>query len=456
MQSLNSYLADWMSSLTLDDIPEDVIHSTRLRILDTLGLMHAGAAVPLGRSVFEAMTGEGGAGPSTVVGFKSTANPATAALVNGTCATILEFDDTHVETAIHVSSPVVATALAIGEAHGAKGADLITAVAGAVELACRLGIVAPGEFHRNAFHPTGVIGAFSATYAASRLLGLGAGETANAIGVVGSQASGLMASWLDGTDAKSMHGGWSAHCGVVSAKLASRGVTGPDLVFEGPLGLFRSHVQQPTAPFTYERARDGLGREWESRTVAFKTYPTGCVIHGFVDAALAIIKEHPLQPDDVADILCPIPDYMIGLVAEPVELKLNPASAWQCRVSLHWSVAEAMVLGRLDRHAFDLQHPRVGEIRALAQKIRHQSDPQHTDRRVWPGHLIVRMKDGRTFEEFVPHCLGTGENLHADEDILDKFIFNVSDSLSRDEAQRFAATILNLGRDASVAGLLPR
>lgn len=455
MQSLNSHFADWMTSLRLEDIPDDVIHSTKLRILDTIGLMYAGATLPVGRSVFEAMVDESRPGASTVVGFNAKASPAEAAMVNGACATILEFDDTHVETAIHVSSPIVTAALAAGEAAGVTGEDLVVAVAAATELSCRLGIVAPGEFHRNAFHPTGVIGAFAATYAAGRLLKLDARRMSNAIGVVGSQASGLTASWLDGTDAKSMHGGWSAHCGVVSSRLALKGVTGPDLVYEGPLGLYRSHVQQPAEPLRFERARDGLGADWESRTVAFKTYPTGCVIHGFVDAALDLLREHAFDTADIADILCPIPEYMIGLVAEPVELKLNPASAWQCRVSLHWSVAEALVLGRLDRHAFNLQHPRVDEIRALAHKIRHERDPSRTNRREWPGHIIITMKDGRVFEKIVPHCLGSRENPHSDQDIIGKFLFNVSDSLSDDSARRLADKVLGLNRDAPVRSLLP-
>ena len=453
-QSLSSHLADWSSSLTLDDIPDDVVHSTKLRILDTVGLMYAGATLPVGRSVFEAMVEEGSAGSSSVVGFKTKASPEVAAMVNGACATILEFDDTHIETAIHVSSPVVAAALAAGEACGVNGSELIVAVAAATELSCRLGLVAPGEFHRNAFHPTGVIGAFGAAYAAGRLFGLNAQQMANAIGVAGSQASGLTASWVDGTDTKSMHGGWSAHCGIVSSKLASKGITGPDLVFEGPLGLFRSHVQQPVVALDYERARKGLGEDWESRSVAFKSYPTGGFNQGYVDAAFAILREQPLRPEDIAEIICPIPEYIVGLVAEPVEQKLAPASSWQCRVSLPWTLAETIVLGRLDRHAFNLQHPRVDEIRALAQKIRHKIDPTLVDRRAWPGHVIIRMKDGTTHEKFVPHCLGSRENPHSDRDIVDKFMFNVSDQLGAESARRLSTAILGLDLGASVRGVL--
>ncbi|MCC7426277.1 MAG: MmgE/PrpD family protein [Alphaproteobacteria bacterium] len=454
MTSLNATLAGWTSTLACEALPEDVLHDTKLRIADTIGLMHAGAATRFGRSVAGAMLDGAGAGPSTAVGTGRKAPPDLAAIVNGAAAHVLEFDDTHVETAIHVSSPVVAAVLAIAEARGASGRDIVAAVAAGNEVTCRLGIVAPGALHRNAYHPTAVFGAFGAVHAAGKLLGLDATRIAYATGIVGSQSAGLMAAWTDGTDAKSMHPGWSAHCGIMSARLAAGGVTGPDLVFEGPFGFFRSHVQNPTAPFDYARAAAALGQTWESRSIAFKPYPAGHFVHAFVDALLAILAKHPLRPEEIARIHCPIADFMVPLVAEPVEKKLAPATSWHCRVSLHWSLAEAMVLGKLDRHAYDLEHPRVAEIRALARKVSHEIDATQTNRRIWRGHVIVTTTDGRVFEHIEHHNRGSAENPLSEADLRAKFASNVSDSYAAAEASALFDRILRLESQPSAAGLL--
>lgn len=454
MPSLNARLAQWTHALTFSEIPADVAHATKLRIADTIGLMFAGRATPFGFAVQRAVLESAASGPSRVAGAATSTQPEVAALVNGACAHVLEFDDTHIETAIHVSSSVVSAALAMAEAQGASGSDLLAAVAAANEVTCRLGVVAPGDFHKNAFHPTGVFGAFGSAHAAARLFGLGTKGIADAVGIVGSQAAGLMAAWTDGTEAKSMHPGWSAHCGIMSARLARAGVSGPDLVFEGPLGLFRSHVQNPAKPLDFDRAQAKLGNVWESRTIAFKPYPSGHLIHAFIDAALAIVAKNPLRPEDIAEIICPIADHMVPLVCEPVEKKLNPATTWHCRVSLHWSLGEALVLGRLDRHAYDLDHPRADDIRRLARKVRHEVDPRLQDRRTWSGHVIIKTADGRTFEHIEPQNRGSPANPLSDDDLKRKFVDNVSDAYSRDAASRLFDTIMNIEKLPSVVGLL--
>lgn len=454
MPSLNAALAQWTYALSSKDIPPDVAHSTKLRIADTIGLMFAGRATPFGYAVSRAMLESAAGGQSSVAGAGVSAPPEVAAIINGACAHALEFDDTHVETAIHVSSSAVSAALAVAEARDASGSEFLLAVAAANEVTCRLGLVAPGEFHKNAFHPTGVFGAFGAAHCAGRLFGLDARGIAHAVGIVGSQAAGLMAAWTDGTESKSMHPGWSAHCGIISARLAAAGVSGPDLVFEGPLGLFRSHIQNATVSVDFERARTGLGTDWESRTIAFKPYPAGHLIHAFIDATFAILADNPLRPEDIDEIICPIADHMVPLVCEPVEKKLNPATTWHCRVSLHWSLAEAIVVGRLDRRAYDLNHPRVDEIRNLSRKVRHQVDPRLQDRRAWSGHVIIKTKDGRTFEHVEQHNRGSADNPISDEDLRRKFLDNVSDAYSRENALRLFDRLMCVDELESVAELL--
>ena len=176
--SYSTQLAGWMTAQTFDDLPEDIVRLTRLRILDVIGCALPSIRTDFGRSVHRAVSRMGSGDECSVLGFGTRMPAQLAALVNGALAHEFEFDDTHNETAIHVSSPVVIAALAMAEAVGATGRDLIAAVALGNEIVCRIGVAAPGEFYKSGFHPTGIVGTFGATFAAGRLLGLTAAQIA--------------------------------------------------------------------------------------------------------------------------------------------------------------------------------------------------------------------------------------------------------------------------------------
>src|SRR5262249_40587814 len=161
-----------------------------------------------------------------------------------------EFDDTHNESIVHMSSPAVAAGLALSEFGKVRlrpdattvvtgpvapisGTDLIAAIAVGNEISCRVGSVAPGQFHRLGFHPSGLFAPFGVTYLAGRLLGLHSDATARAAGICGSFAAGLLECWVDGTQTKFVHPGWAAQSGIAAALLARAGTTGPARVFEG-------------------------------------------------------------------------------------------------------------------------------------------------------------------------------------------------------------------------------
>src|SRR5579862_6397799 len=154
-----------------------------------------------------------------------------AAFVNGACSQALEYDDTHNESIVHMSSPSVAAALALAEYSGAaapvSGRDLILAIAIGNEISCRVGSVSPGQFHRLGFHPSGLFAPFGVTYLAGKLLGLDAGALARAAGICGSFAAGILECWVDGTQPKFLHPGWAAQSGITAAFLGRAGKTGP-------------------------------------------------------------------------------------------------------------------------------------------------------------------------------------------------------------------------------------
>ncbi|MEJ0070824.1 MAG: MmgE/PrpD family protein [Pseudomonadota bacterium] len=190
--SLSTTLATWAAGLRLDDLPGDILALTRQRILDIIGVALTSVGTAFGNSVQDGVSKLGAGTESTVLGYGARLPANLAALANGALAHEFEFDDTHNETAIHVSSPVVATALAVGERCRASGRDMLAAVAAGNEIVCRIGVVAPGPIRQASSAPLG------ATVTACRLMGLDAAATANALGIAGSMTSGSMESWSDG------------------------------------------------------------------------------------------------------------------------------------------------------------------------------------------------------------------------------------------------------------------
>ncbi|HEV3333998.1 MAG TPA: MmgE/PrpD family protein [Bryobacteraceae bacterium] len=205
--SLSKELANWVSDIGFEDLPEDVVAVTRLRVLDVIGLALAGAETAFGSSVRDAALAMASPGPCRILGTGDRVGVTAAAFANGAFPQALEFDDTHVESIVHMSSPAVAAALALSETRTVTGRDFLTAVAIGNEISCRVGSVSSGELHRRGFHPTGLFAPFGVSYLAARLLGLGADAMERAAGICGSFAAGLLECWVDGTQSKFLHSG---------------------------------------------------------------------------------------------------------------------------------------------------------------------------------------------------------------------------------------------------------
>jgi len=441
---LSSELATWASRIRFEDLPADVVEATKLRVLDVIGLSLAGAETAFGKSTHDAIVAMSGAGPCRILGFGDRVGVTAAAFANGALSQALEYDDTHNESIVHMSSPAVAAALALSEFTAVTGRALITAIAIGNEISCRVGSVSSGELHKRGFHPTGLFATFGTAYLAAKLLGLDQGATARAAGIAGSFASGLLECWVDGTQTKFLHPGWSAQSGITAAMLARAGVTGPAQVFEGRWGLFASHVQDPNAHRDFARISAGLGTHWESRNSSFKPFPAAHVIHPYISAAIRLRDKHAIQPAEIESVDCPVTGFIVSIVCEPVAEKHAPASDSHGRVSLQYSIAEALYFGELGKRAYSDHSRRNPEILALARKVRYHVDPNYPGPGRFKGAVKVALKDGRQFTEVEEYNRGSAENPMTYEELRAKFDDNSSSFLSADARARVADQVQRL------------
>jgi len=444
-------LAAWASRLTFNDLPGDVVAATKLRVLDVIGLALAGSETPFGHSTRTAALALSPSGSSRIFGSGERVAPGTAAFANAAFAQALEFDDTHNESIVHMSSPAVAAALALSEGHRVSGRDAIVAIALANEISSRVGSVAPGQFHRRGFHPTGLFAPFGITYLAGKLLGSEPETMARAAGICGSVAAGLLECWVDGTQSKFLHSGFAAQSGIAAATLAQAGVTGPPTIFEGRFGLFASHLQDRGTAKDFDRVSGGLGQRWESRNASFKPYPAAHVLHPYVDAVLRARDVHRISPSDVVRIECPVAEFNISIVCEPLEEKLAPASDSHARISLQYTIAEALHEGRLGKRAYAPQNLRDRRILELAQRVHYHVDPTFPGPGRFKGAVRITLQDGRVIEEVQEHNLGSPENPMSAAQLRAKFDENADGVLSAVERDRLATEIDRLDRldDAS-------
>jgi 2-methylcitrate dehydratase PrpD len=312
----------------------------------------------------------------------------------------------------------------------------------------------PGQFHKRGFHPTGLFATFGATYLASKLLALDARQMAQAAGICGSFASGLLQCWVDGTQTKFLHPGWAAQSGITAAVLAREGTTGPAEVFEGRFGLFASHLQDGGEPCNYARITDGLGKRWDSRNSSFKPFPAAHVLHPYISAILRLRSRHGIAIADVERIECPVTEFIVGIVCEPTEEKFAPASDSHGRVSFQYSLAEALTHGSLGKNAYRAESLRNSEILALARRVRYYVDPAYPGPGRFKGEVTITLKDGRTFHELEEYNRGSMENPMTYEEIRAKFDENASGFLSVARRDKLAGQIQHLETLADASELV--
>jgi 2-methylcitrate dehydratase PrpD len=443
VSSLSQQLAAFAHDLRWDDLPSDVQAHVKLLVLDVIGLCLAAVGDDFARAVLAVAEEMGGTPESRPVGIHTRMPAPSAALVSGTLTHGHDFDDSHAGSIIHTSSSVVPTALAVGEARRVTGRGVLEAVAAGLEVNARLGLAAGDGFHKRGFHPTSVCGALAASQTAARLMGVDAGAMAQAMGIAGSMASGIREAYLGGgTWTKRLHPGWAAHAGILAARLAARGFSGPVQVLEGRFGLYNAmlgpgswHAAAPVA---------GLGVEWEIRNIGFKPYPCGVVIHPFLDALRTLMADNALQAEDLERIHCLIAPGALATVCEPADEKLRPANDYQAKFSLQFCLAALAIQGDLTLDTFQAATVEDPAILALARRVTFEADPSQPYPRQYTASLVVTTRDGQGLARTESATRGSLERPMSGEEVRQKFRSNAARALGEERIAALEQSILRL------------
>lgn len=344
-----------------------------------------------------------GAGRCSVVGQAARLSAPAAALVNGTAAHALDYDDNFHPMAGHATAVIAPAILAVAEARGASGREVLDAYVVGLEAQALVGNGVNLTHYERGWHSTSTVGTFGAAAACARLLGLDARGVTAALSLAFSMAGGSKLQF--GTMAKPMHAGLAAQHGVMAAALAASGVQGVAEPLEGEWG-FRDLFAGVTSPGYRPRAI-GQPLAIERYGLKAKIHPCCASVHCAVDALLALREQHDFSAREVERI-----DVLVNRVSYDNLRYPDPRTDTEARFSMQWAIALALVQGRLGLADFSPAALRRREIRAWLPKIAmRQTPPGHAhpamDNGREPALTTVLLKDGRKLARYAQRPKGT-------------------------------------------------
>src|SRR6201996_9139680 len=270
--SVTEHLVAKIGALDASKLPPAVREKCEELVIDVVGLAVTARNEDYVKAVLAACDDDG---PCTAIGHARTLSAAAAAIVNGTAIHGEDFDDTFEGGPIHTGAVIVPAVLAACERHGLDGSAALLGIAVGVETMCRLSTVAPTLTHKPGFHPTAVFAGVGAA------LKLSPRQMVDALGTVGSMASGIIEYLAEGAWTKRLHAGWAAQSGMRAALLGRAGFLGPRTVFEGVHGFFHGFAN--TTKGNFDEIAGDFGERWLTETLAFKPYPCGTMTHPYID-----------------------------------------------------------------------------------------------------------------------------------------------------------------------------
>ncbi len=444
--SVSERLAAFAAATTYDTIPERVRECAKLHILDVIGTALAATRCDFARHAAAGLQTVAEDGAHTVIGMVHKLPLRDAVLLNGILAHGLDYDDTHPAAIVHPSCSTFPCALGVGEQRDASGCDLLAAYVLGVDVATRLGIAARGRMHAAGFHTTGVAGHFACVIAAGKLYGLDEGELVRAQGLAGSTASAISEHRADGAWNKRMHPGWAGVGGITAAALARGGFVGTRRIYEGADGIFRSHTGEAFGEDDLAALTGDLGQRWLIEEVAVKPFPICHLLHACADAALALRREHGIEPKDVRAVRALLHPDTFHYVAEPAEMRRRPVSDYMAKFSVQFVVAACLARGKFGFAELEPDALNDAQILALAQRVTHEADPESQFPKYFSGGVVVTLNDGRELVHMEKVNRGAGERALTGDEIAAKFMDNAELVMSRGRAGRICDFVRELDR----------
>ena len=441
-------LSEYIAKVNFSDLPPEVVQKAKRIVLDTLGCAIAGYTLA-GHEfhwIYDLAKEMGGNPESTVwlAGMKTSCPQ--AALVNGALVHTVDFDDTHMGSIAHLGASVVSSALAVGEKVGADGPSFLTALVLAYEAGGRIGkAIMPS--HYKYWHPTGTLGTIASAVVAAKYLNLTPDRMEQAISLAADGAAGLRYCIDFGDFSKSLHPGFSAWKGIVSALVIGKGAVGPKGLLEYKSGFCEAYSDEPTM----KHLTENLGSSYEVLADSLKAFPTILCSHTPIQGTVQLMKAKNLRLEDVDAI-----HFRVSPTAPGQGMNYSPDSALSARLSIPYCVSRAAADGYVAMDQFQDEKIKEPRVQAFMKRVTLESVPAFNEK--YPGTLAaeleIKTKDGKRYQGESIYPKGHPQNPMTEEEIKEKFRRLALNTLGRTQIDRIIETVFRLDKMKSVGELV--
>lgn len=437
-------LAQFCVDARYEDLPPALVAQAKRHILDTFGATLAGSVSDVAKQAQQVFAGE--TGETLVWGTELRVGAIQAAMLNGVAAHALELDDTGgCDHSGAVVLPAVMTAVSMSPIP-VSGRELITAVVIGYEVGRRV-LEACGGYsaHNGAgWHSTATCGVFGAAAASARILRLDIQQTLSALGIAGSFSGGLWAFIHDGSHSKKLHSGRAAEGGLLAARFARHGISGPTKLFDDVWGGFLKTLAGVTSQ--PEALDADLGVVWKLARCSIKPYASCRGTHSAIDALGLLVDQLQVDVDQVEDIHVSLCGFLQGMCGGQEVSTLAAA-----QMSLPYALAARLVHGHCRLQAYDEAQRSDPRIAHWMSRIRLEMDPQLSE----DGEPIVSLRtvDGRQASLCVDVPLGAPGNPLSNALLEQKFLSLAGRVMSQEQATALLGQLWRLDEMESVRSL---
>jgi 2-methylcitrate dehydratase PrpD len=438
-------IAEFVSTLTYDAIPENVRSRIKLLMLDSLGCALYGADLEWTRILQDTLGKVDTTRSCSVWGTNKRLSAPHTALVNGTQVQGFELDDVHRAGVLHVGAVVLPALIAVTELKpGMSGKEFLTSAVAGYEIGPRVGLCMGPEHIAQGWHSGATLGVFSAASGAARALKLDVDRTVHALGIAGTQAAGLMAAQY-GAMVKRMHAGRSSQSGLYGALFAEAGFTGIVNVLESEYGGYCTTFSRSTDRFNLKELTAGFGEVWQTMGVALKFYACVGSNHTTLDALRDMKTERPYGKDDVKKIIV----RGSQVTMDHVGWKYVPQGLTSAQLNLPYCVGTYLIEGDVAAEHFteakvaDPDRMRYGEL----VEVHH--DEEITKKGPKFRHMVkveLHLKDGTRMDRTVESARGSEYRFASESDIVEKFEKLAAKALPKAQVEQLRDAMLGLDK----------
>ncbi|KAJ5987748.1 MmgE/PrpD [Penicillium waksmanii] len=440
------HLATWALALQYTNLTQPVTDMAVKSIYNWAGCAIGGYALPPAGVAYDAVTPmlPENAGNSSILGSDAFVDIQTAALVNGIASHVDDYDDTHADTPVHPSGPVLSALLAVAEWKApVSGEDLLTAFVAGVEAECKLGISVYPEHYDIGWHITSTTGSVGAAVAVGKLIGLDLEKLQHAISIAAVQVIGMHESF--GTDTKPFHVGRAAQSGLLAAVLAQNGFGSSLEGLEAERGWANvvSTRNNVTKEFTT------LGNVWEITKNTFKPFPCDRIIHAAIDGWIQIhdqAVEKKLDLTSIVNVTARTNPKVLFLTDNP-----EPKTGLDGKFSVYHAAAVSLLFGEATPVQFTDEAVKNSTVVSLRKKVCVTSDDAVSEHEAF---VTAEFKDGTKLEVHVKEALGSIKKPLSAKQLKEKFLEHVSNHIGKERAQKAFTGFSEIASSTDVAQIL--